>query len=219
MGKFRDISNARFGRLTAVSPIKDNNKYFWICLCDCGNSKRILTNSLLLNKTKSCGCLDIESKIKLNTKHGQGGGKNVPASSEYTTWQRMKARCSKNCGKYDYKLYYGRGIKVCDRWLNSFENFFSDMGKKPSKKHSLDRIDYDDNYEPSNCRWATINEQTRNKRTNILIEYNGIKMIQNDFCKLIGADKGSIKKYLKTKTVDEIVFYYKNRKTKNEKFI
>lgn len=95
-------------------------------------------------------------------------------SAEYRAWCHMKTRCLLKT-VHNYASYGGRGIRVCERWLNSFENFYADMGPRPSKLHSLDRYpDKNGNYEPANCRWATAKEQARNLRTNKIIEYNGI---------------------------------------------
>lgn len=91
---------------------------------------------------------------------------------EYTAWDHMKRRCY-NPKTNNYSAYGGRGIKVCEEWLSSFESFYNDMGKKPSSKHSLDRIDNDGNYEPKNCWWATAVEQTRNTRRNVYLLFNG----------------------------------------------
>jgi len=97
----------------------------------------------------------------------------MAGSSEYTSWSQMKDRCY-NKNDHAFYRYGGRGITVCDRWRNSFINFFSDMGPRPSPNHSIDRIDNNGNYEPSNCRWATIKEQNRNRRDNSLITVNGV---------------------------------------------
>lgn len=94
------------------------------------------------------------------------------AVAEYRAWRSMVARCcSSSCAAYPY--YGGRGIKVCDRWRESFSAFLADMGRRPSEQHSIDRINNDGNYEPGNCRWATWTEQARNRRSNVLIEHNG----------------------------------------------
>ena len=99
----------------------------------------------------------------------------MTGTSEHNIWRAIKARCH-SVGSVSYAWYGGRGIRVCERWFDSFENFFADMGPRPSKAHSVDRIDNDGNYEPGNCRWATRKEQQRNKRNNRLITYNGETM-------------------------------------------
>lgn len=102
----------------------------------------------------------------VHEKSGQSG------SAEYSTWKNMRARCNRKTAN-GYEYYGGRGIKVCDRWQQSFKNFYDDMGKKPSPKHSLDRIDVNGNYTPKNCRWADSQTQGMNKRDNIKLEYRG----------------------------------------------
>ncbi|KKM98992.1 hypothetical protein LCGC14_1152420 [marine sediment metagenome] len=161
-----DLVGQKFGRLVVLQFI-DKNKWrssFWLCRCDCGKEKIILGDSLKNGDTKSCGCLNIE---KL-TKHGHCN-KNGKSSEIYAIWQSMIQRCT-NPNHKAYYNYGGRGITVCKRWKNSFENFFKDMGESP-KGYSIDRIDNDDNYCKSNCRWVTRKEQMRNTRRNRLITH------------------------------------------------
>lgn len=119
--------------------------------------RRVEGKSLRIGTTKSCWCLQRD----VATKHGhtKGGQRTV----EYRTWASMKRRCI-NPRSTNYPGYGGRGIQVCDQWMNSFECFLSNMGIRPSKGHSIDRINNEGNYEPGNCRWATASEQQRNKR-------------------------------------------------------
>lgn len=115
---------------------------------------------------------------------GHNNGKvthGLSASSEHGIWSKMKARCL-NINDPSYENYGARGIVVCDRWLNSFENFYKDMGPRPSKNHSIDRINNDGNYEPSNCRWATKKQQIDNRRTSILIEFKNQTKSLKDWC-------------------------------------
>jgi hypothetical protein len=138
-----------------------------------------MSSSLKSGDTRSCGCLFLSLLRKRLTIHG---GSNT---SEFSTWGLIKYRCN-NKNSPDWKDYGGRGITVCSRWLNSFENFLEDMGNKPSKKHSIDRIDNNGNYDPSNCRWSTIIEQANNKRNNIFIKYNGEPKSALELSKIIG---------------------------------
>jgi hypothetical protein len=156
--KALDITGQRFGKLIAIqkagsykSPSRKH--VLWECKCDCGGEVITRLNALRTGTVNSCGCL----RGKKSFKHGLIG------TSEYTCWSRMKDRCF-NPKSLDYPNYGGRGITVCDEWKKSFTKFFEHMGKKPSVRHSIDRINCDGNYEPENCRWATPLEQSRNRR-------------------------------------------------------
>ena len=149
-------------RLTFIKHLyKDKKKRQFskfVCKCD----KTIITqySHYTSGHTKSCGCLNLDSLIKRSYKHGES--RRFQQSAEYLTWYRIKRRClNKNDNRYKY--YGARGIKVCKRWLKNYVNFLKDMGRKPSKRHSIDRIDNDSDYKPSNCRWATPLQQAQNK--------------------------------------------------------
>ena len=116
--------------------------------------------------SRSCGCLQRELIVLRVVKH------KMSHSPEYYTWDAMIQRCT-NAGAISFNHYGGRGITVCDRWLNSFENFLADMGERPSKDHSIDRINNNGNYDPSNCRWATRKEQNRNRRNSRWVGVEG----------------------------------------------
>lgn len=181
--KQKDIIGKKFGRLTVIkfSHIDKNKKHrYFICKCNCGNTKTICSYRLKYGYTKSCGCLRKELGKNMLTTHGMSKIK------EYQTWVGIKARCI-NKKEPAYMNYGGRGIKICDRWKNSFENFYEDMGERPKRK-SLDRIDNNGNYCKENCRWATRKEQQRNTRTNIMITYKG-----KTFCAKEWAEKLNIK--------------------------
>lgn len=172
MGKIIDISGQNFGRLNVISyaGLDKRNDAIWNCVCECGTNKVIAGRSLREGSTKSCGCFQMEIAAKqvreLLTTHGKSGSKIHKA------WLAMRERCT-NPNSKNYKNYGGRGISVCDSWLNSFESFFKDMGDIPSKEYSLDRIDNDKGYCKENCKWSTRIEQARNTRHNVYIEYNG----------------------------------------------
>lgn len=156
----RNLTGKVFGKLTAIS-IAGKNKYgnyLYNCKCECGNETIVFAGALRNGHTKTCGCshFDHNSNNLRNTKHG------MYESPEYNSWYSMKYRCT-NMNAANYKYYGGRGIIVCERWMQSFENFYQDMGPRPTGKHSLDRIDNNGNYEPSNCRWATDDQQYKNK--------------------------------------------------------
>lgn len=182
-----------FGRLTIVSDEGAKNRHsICKCLCECGNTTIVRMSALLSGNTNSCGCLNNEVRHKLKEWSMKGTkNENGKLTSEYNIYRHMKARCySKSNAKYP--IYGGRGIKVCDRWLESFTNFLNDMGKKPSPIHSIDRINNDGNYEPTNCRWALPKEQSCNKRNNVWISFNGNKYHQAEFARMVGVGDKSI---------------------------
>jgi hypothetical protein len=135
---------------------------------------------------KSCGCHRIEGLRQSHTRHG------LAQSREYQAWRRAKHRCITPSNQ-DFKNYGGRGITFCDRWLNSFEAFIADMGKRPSKNHSLDRIDTNGPYAPGNCRWATSTEQANNRRSNATVTLGGIVMTITQAARLHGINPGTAK--------------------------
>jgi hypothetical protein len=204
-----DLVGKKINRLTVISrDVNDKRGQLrWLCKCDCGNEKIVIGNNLKRGHTKSCGCFAIERAVETNTKHGQGGSKEFKPTSEYTTWKNILSRCYKE-NNIVYKYYGGRGVKVCDRWLSSFENFFSDMGKKPTPKHSIDRINVNGNYEPDNCRWATQKVQAGNTRSNKWIEYNGLKMIKVDWEDFLGIKRGKLYRYLKSGKSFKIIYEF-----------
>lgn len=160
-----DMAGERIGRLVVSGRVRtDDGKAWWLCRCDCGEQKVVLGSSLRrANATRSCGCLGREKATGAPRTHGHSvGGTMTPT---YRAWRAMKYRCYVETCSF-YPLYGGRGITVCDRWLESFENFLADMGERPKepKGLSLDRIDNDGDYEPGNCRWATAKQQARNRR-------------------------------------------------------
>lgn len=189
MGKFIDLTGRKFTWWTVVSRRKNQIRPSggvraqWLCECKCGVRKIINGGNLLQKISTSCGCRKRMLTIKRCTKHGHtAGGKTSP---EYYTWHSIKRRTTDPNDK-NYKHYMGRGIKMCQRWINSFETFLADVGRKPKWARSLDRIDNDGNYEPGNVRWATQSQQTRNTRKSISITYNGRTQNIRDWAEEIG---------------------------------
>ena len=166
--KLEIAPGTRFGRLTVIRevPVADRpvktNRYFE-CACDCGGASKSPLCGLRTGSARSCGCFRRDSTISCNSKHGEAG-KN--STAEYRAWKAMHDRCRSN--NVVMRSSYGdRGVTVCERWA-SFPHFLSDMGRRPSRRHSVDRIDVDKGYGPDNCRWATYEQQARNRRSNKL---------------------------------------------------
>jgi hypothetical protein len=153
--KIIDLTGKRFGRLVVLALHAEKSRFGWVCRCDCGGERIVRGSDLIRGMSKSCNCLRKEMFAKRSTKHG------LCRSRAYQSWKGMKARCF-NPRDRAYPDYGGRGITVCERWL-IFENFYADMGERPPGM-SLDRINNDGNYEPGNCRWATVAEQLANRR-------------------------------------------------------
>lgn len=166
----KNLINQRFGKLTVLSEAekivyKNGTAIQWNCQCDCGNTKKVRTSNLTSGNTTSCGCVH-KAAVSNDTTHGlTRRGKVAP---EYWIWRSMKQRCLDK-SNIAYENYGGRGITICNEWLD-FETFYKQMGPRPSKNHSINRIDNNAGYCPGNCEWASRETQMHNTRTNVFTE-------------------------------------------------
>lgn len=187
MGKHKDITGVRFGRLVALEYLGCSK---WRCKCDCGEEKIISIDALNSGRTVSCGCYHRDLFTGRPSHNRTHNMRNTP---EFNIWSMMKNRCTNpNCNRSQF--YKDKGIKVCDRWLgpNGFQNFIADMGLRPGPSYSIDRIDNDGDYTPENCRWATDKEQANNHSNNVIIEYNGREQTLALWCDELGLPYGTI---------------------------
>lgn len=190
LNKVKDLTGKRFGKLVVIG-IDDSSgrKTYWFCKCDCGNTKRVRSDSLQNGSIKSCGCLKKEqdeinlsstkSKITKETRGYASGNTRL-----YEIWQGMKRRCY-NDTDARYCRYGGRGITVCDEWRNDFGSFHDwALENGYNDELTIDRIDNNGNYEPNNCRWSTMSEQCRNRSTNINIKIGNATKTLAEWCKI-----------------------------------
>ena len=193
---FKDLTGKKFGRLTAIS--RSSNKVYpsgffrtmWLCRCDCGTEVVVDTTCLSTGHTKSCGCYQKEQTSKANKKYGASNRRL------YCTWKNMLDRAN-NPKNHAYKLYGGRGIHVCSEW-ESFDKFVEWSLSHGYREYlTIDRIDNDGGYEPTNCRWVTHKEQSRNRSTNFFIEFRGEVLCLIDASKKYKIHKNTLRARLK----------------------
>jgi hypothetical protein len=198
--KVIDLTGKVFGRLKVIRFYKRENLMTkWECLCECGNTAIIAGHNL--GRTQSCGCLQKETVKRTSTKHGMG------KTSEARCWRAAKNRCV-NPKNSNYKNYGARGITMCDRWMECFENFIEDMGMKPSPNLTLERIDNEKGYCPENCKWDTQKNQAGNRRTSRKIECDGITNILSDWERELNVKKSTLRCLLKLHSIEDAVTYY-----------
>ena len=184
----RLVAGQRFGRLVVqkqIEPYVDRQgarMQQYRCLCDCGSVGIYRSRLLRVGHTKSCGCLSREVAGERLRTHGEGRAQT--RTREYTAWAGMIARCE-NDAEPGFRNYGARGISVCKRWRDSYQDFLADMGRCPPRL-TLERVDNFGSYEPGNCRWATRHDQARNKRNNIVVELDGVSMNLADACAKTG---------------------------------
>lgn len=195
----------KYGFLTAVKFIGIKNSLaVWRFKCDCGNNFRTLATYVRSGRTKSCGCYQIKSRVISNVKHGYFG------TYTYNSWAAMIQRCTNPKNRKFYR-YGGRGITVCERWLK-FENFLADMGEKPGGGYSIERVDNDGNYEPSNCKWASTYEQSRNRSNNVFLHFRGKKYVLSDLSEKFGMEPTRLKHLIDKKVPLETIFANRDKK-------
>lgn len=190
MGTLIDLTGKKFGRYSVIRKDVKNkfNRWMWWCKCNCGTEKAVDGQHLRTGEASSCGCFNADQKrqicIDRNTTHG------MRKTRIYSIWMDMRTRC--NNPKYaKYHRYGGNGIKICERW-SDFELFVQDMGEPPNNKYSLDRIDYNADYTPENCRWATQKTQQNNRSTNRIIEYKGMQKTLQEWSRITGIPRKTI---------------------------
>lgn len=212
-----DFTGRRFGKLEVIGKAPKGRSW-WVCKCDCGNVVTFIASKMV--SYKSCGCGEKYNREHLgenNRTHGR------TESRLYRIWCKMKERCY-NPNIEHYPQYGGRGITICDQWRNSFENFqkwaysagYDD--NSTGRQQSLDRIDVNGNYEPSNCRWITHQEQMRNTRRTVYIEYNGEKIPLAAFCEQHGITyEHFVLRHLERGfTIDELLRIWKFRQGEHD---
>ena len=180
-GHFEDLTGLRFGRWAVIERAPNRGKrVYWVCRCECGQVRDVRQDGLRSGANQSCGCHQ-HDKV---TKHGMWN------TAAYKTWRGMLMRCELP-SYHAYPLYGGRGIRVCERW-HDFLAFYADMYPKPSKSHSMDRIDNDGGYSPENCRWATKKEQSRNRSDNRVLNYRGIERCVSEWAEVVGMNVSAL---------------------------
>jgi hypothetical protein len=208
MSALRDLLGQKFNSLTVVGRyfgeipgLRPNDKNArWECLCDCGGTRIVTSARLIGGLVKSCGC----RKNKRRTTHG------MSRTTEYHIWALMRDRCCNITGRA-FKFHGARGITVCERWDSSFQNFFDDMGPRPEGT-TLERIDNDKGYSPDNCTWASMKEQSRNRRSNVYVTLWGEKMVLADLAKRLGIFRALVSKWHKRGwSAEQIYEYYSGR--------
>lgn len=177
MPKILNLTGRRFSRLVALQPsgARRQRSIEWECMCDCGTLTKVASSKLVSGETRSCGCI----RAEIHTTHA------MSSTLEYRIWSQMKERCY-NPNNSRWPTHGRRGIKVCDRWRNSFENFIADMGARQSQGLSIERLDNDGDYTPQNCIWATSQQQAENRGTTRLIEIDGKRQSLKAWCREVG---------------------------------
>lgn len=177
-----DLAGQTFGLLTVHARAGSKGRQaHWLCHCQCGGMITTAGSSLRGGYTRSCGCLVPISNRRLRRTHG------MAESAEYRTWRHIKERCG-NPANRDYKNYGARGIAVCGRWMESFANFYADMGPRPTARHTIERLNNDGPYAPDNCAWKPRAEQNANRRNTRQLTHAGATRTVQEWARLMGVD-------------------------------
>jgi len=200
MPRLLDLSGQRFGRVTVIQRSHGKgHSIYWRCLCDCGNSTALLGSGLRDGKTISCGCA---------RRSDPDSGMNPKDYAILAKcWRELIRRCTSSHDAH-FPNYGGRGIGVCERWSSpdGLEFFIRDMGVRPSAHHSIDRKNNMADYSPDNCRWATLTEQNRNRRSNRYFEWDGETLLLADWSRKLGIHSSTIKRSLsRGKTIGDLI--------------
>jgi hypothetical protein len=185
-GRWAILSEAQ-GRMYSKGLVRYVN-----CQCSCGTLKKVDLNSLKRGKSTSCGCYNKEVLVERQTTHGLAMLSTGIRHLDYCIWMKIKSRCLNKNDK-SYKHYGGRGIKICDRWKDSFKNFIDDIGWRPDNSYSIEREDYNGNYEPSNCKWILKSKQSLNNRRVKKVLYNGKKHVLSEVCRELGVNYSTMR--------------------------
>lgn len=208
--KYVTTIGQRFGRLVSVgpTPVRKYGTSCWIFQCDCGSVVISRPRDVVIGHQKSCGCLHAEAIGHRAASHGHAKG--YTRTPTYLCWHNMRRRCE-YAPHPQYMAYGGRGITVCQRW-QVFENFLADMGERPRRGLSLERRDNDRGYEPGNCEWATRATQSRNKRTNRFVQFNGLNLCATDWAKKIGINANTLIRRLRVWPIERALTAPSTRK-------
>ena len=219
MSEAKNLTGQRFGRLYVIGRVPNtygkNGKatVYWSCKCDCGKTLNVYSSDLKSGKTVSCGCQRVANNKSRATIHYEDNKKL------YYVYQAMKDRCNKPKNK-SYRFYGERGIKVCDEWNGKYGfGVFKEWAEANGYREGLeiDRIDYNGNYEPNNCRWITHLENSQNTRRNVFAEYKGERKTLSEWARELGIKQRTLWYHYNTgKTIEEIVFFYEQKRAKHE---
>lgn len=203
----------------SIKKCKYATLYYPLCQCECGVIREVELQSLKRNLSKSCGCWNSEKSSKFHKTHGYSMISKTEKNPDYAIWLKIKSRClNKNDNSYHH--YGGRGIKICSSWEESFVNFLKDMGWRPEPKqdYSIERVDVNGNYEPSNCKWILKSLQNKNTRNTKLIEFQGKKQVLSDWCKELNLSYHIIRNRVNNLHIDfsEAIKHPKNAKLKKK---